>query len=220
MLTPQVDVDKNVFWSLGFGLEHTDSGDAFWQWGDYGIFRNYIVAFKQQKIGVVYLTNSFNGLSIGQEIINHSVGDVKDLGLAHLNYDRYDSPALALAQVFVKKGTGEALKKYHKLKAKDPESLNERRVNSFGYALLGANKTKEAIEFFKLNVEAYPKSANVYDSLAEAYEKNGDIELSIQYYKKALEAIPNDPRPDKEFLENLKQSIPENLERLEKKLKK
>jgi CubicO group peptidase (beta-lactamase class C family) len=220
MLTPQVDVDKNVFWSLGFGLEHTDSGDAFWQWGDYGIFRNYIVAFKQQKIGVVYLTNSFNGLSIGQEIINHSVGDVKDLGLAHLNYDQFDSPALALAQVFVKKGLGEALKKYHRLKAKDPEALNERRVNSFGYALLGANKIKEAIEFFKLNVEAYPKSANVYDSLAEAYEKNGDIELSIQYYKKALEAIPNDPRPDKEFLENLKQSIPKNLERLEKKPKK
>jgi predicted DNA-binding transcriptional regulator len=35
-----------------------------------------------------------------------------------------------------------------------------------------------------------------------------------------LEAIPNDPRADKEFLENLKQSIPKNLERLEKKLKK
>jgi tetratricopeptide (TPR) repeat protein len=127
---------------------------------------------------------------------------------------------LALAQVFVKKGLGEALKKYHRLKAKDPEALNERRVNSFGYALLGADKIKEAIEFFKLNVEAYPKSANVYDSLAEAYEKNDDIKLAIEYYQKALEAIPNDPRPDKEFLENLKQSIPQNLERLEKKLKK
>jgi len=220
MLSPQVDVEKNVFWSLGFGLEHTDSGDAFWQWGDYGIFRNHIVAFKQQKIGIVYLTNSFNGLSIGQEIINHAVGDVKDLGLAHLNYDTCDSPTVALAKVFAKQGLDETLKTYRELKAKNAESLNERRVNSLGYALLGANKTKEAIEFFKLNVEAYPKSANVYDSLAEAYEKNGDIELSIKYYKKALEAIPNDPLPDKEFLENLKQSIPKNLERLEKKLKK
>ncbi len=220
MLSSQVDVEKDVFWSLGFGLEHTAGGDAFWQWGDYGIFRNYIVAFKQQKIGVVYLTNSFNGLSIGQEIINHSIGEVKDLGLARLKYDTYDSPAIALAKIFAKQGLEEALKTYRELKAKDPESLNERRVNSFGYALLGVNKTKEAIEFFKLNVEAYPKSANVYDSLAEAYEKNGDIELSIKYYKKALEAIPNDPRPDKELLESLKQSIPKNLERLEKKLKK
>jgi len=69
MLTPQIDVKEDVFWGLGFGLEHTDSGDAFWQWGDYGIFRNYIVAYKKQKIGVVYLTNSNNGLSIGPEIV-------------------------------------------------------------------------------------------------------------------------------------------------------
>jgi predicted Zn-dependent protease len=34
---------------------------------------------------------------------------------------------------------------------------------------VGAGKTNEAIAIFKLNVELYPKSANVYDSLAKAY---------------------------------------------------
>lgn len=40
MLKPQVEVDKDVYWSLGFGVQSTPEGDAFWQWGDYGIFRN------------------------------------------------------------------------------------------------------------------------------------------------------------------------------------
>jgi cytochrome c-type biogenesis protein CcmH/NrfG len=49
---------------------------------------------------------------------------------------------------------------------------------------------KEAIEIFKLNVEAYPQGFNTYDSLGEAYMVNGDKELAIQNYKKSLELNP------------------------------
>ena len=38
---------------------------------------------------------------------------------------------------------------------------------------------------FKTNVERYPQSANVYDSLAEAYEKTGKIDLAAPLYEKA-----------------------------------
>ncbi len=48
-------------------------------------------------------------------------------------------------------------------------------------------KVKEAIEVFKLNVEAYPQSANVYDSLGQAYMVNGDKELAIRNYQRAVE---------------------------------
>jgi tetratricopeptide (TPR) repeat protein len=51
-------------------------------------------------------------------------------------------------------------------------------------------KTKEAIDIFKLNVEAFPQSFNTYGSLGEAYMKNGDKELAIQNYKKSLELNP------------------------------
>ena len=43
----------------------------------------------------------------------------------------------------------------------------------------------EAIAVFKANVERYPASANVYDSLAEAYEREGKIELAEPLYEKA-----------------------------------
>nr|NIR48311.1 tetratricopeptide repeat protein [candidate division KSB1 bacterium]NIR73039.1 tetratricopeptide repeat protein [candidate division KSB1 bacterium]NIS23819.1 tetratricopeptide repeat protein [candidate division KSB1 bacterium]NIT70746.1 tetratricopeptide repeat protein [candidate division KSB1 bacterium]NIU24468.1 tetratricopeptide repeat protein [candidate division KSB1 bacterium] len=48
-----------------------------------------------------------------------------------------------------------------------------------------------AIAVFKLNVEAYPDSWNVYDSLAEAYMENGQNELAIQFYKKSLQMNPD-----------------------------
>jgi Flp pilus assembly protein TadD len=48
----------------------------------------------------------------------------------------------------------------------------------------------DAIEILKLNVEAYPESWNTYDSLAEAYMKNGDKEEAIKHYRKSLELNP------------------------------
>ena len=51
-------------------------------------------------------------------------------------------------------------------------------------------KVRETIEIFKLNVEVYPQSANVYDSLGEAYMMNGDKELAIRSYQRAVELNP------------------------------
>ncbi|HEU4595388.1 MAG TPA: alpha/beta hydrolase-fold protein [Pyrinomonadaceae bacterium] len=63
-----------------------------------------------------------------------------------------------------------------------PENL----INEIGYRLLGAGKTEEAIAAFKTNVERYPQSANVYDSLAEAFEKTGRLDLARPNYEKAV----------------------------------
>ena len=73
-----------------------------------------------------------------------------------------------------------------------PENI----VNQIGYQLLdNQDKAEEAIAVFKTNVERYPGSANVYDSLAEAYERTGRIELAEPLYNKArtLGQKNNDP---------------------------
>ena len=56
---------------------------------------------------------------------------------------------------------------------------------------LRGDKTDEAIEIFKLNVSEHPKSWNVYDSLGEAYMKQGKKESAIENYRKSLELNPN-----------------------------
>lgn len=220
MLAPQIDVDTDVFWGLGFGLEKTPNGKAFWQWGDYGIFRNYIVAYKERKIGVVYLTNSFNGLSIGDDVVKNTIGGGYDLGLAYLNYARYDSPTM---RVMLSAKDGEVEKVaalLKKLRNEYPDDLKESDMNGLGYSLMNANRIPAAIEIFKINAESYPHSANVYDSLAEAYMNNGDTDLAITYYKKALETVPEDTTSDKGLLETVKKGALEKLKELEAKKKK
>jgi predicted alpha/beta superfamily hydrolase len=71
----------------------------------------------------------------------------------------------------------------------------ENVINQIGYQYLGNGKPEEAIAAFKANVERYPGSANVYDSLAEAYERGGRIDLAEPLYDKArtLGQQNNDP---------------------------
>jgi predicted alpha/beta superfamily hydrolase len=59
-------------------------------------------------------------------------------------------------------------------------------INALGYRYLQAEDYKKAIATFKKNVERYPGSANVYDSLGEAYENNGEPEKAAKSYKKAV----------------------------------
>ena len=62
-----------------------------------------------------------------------------------------------------------------------PENL----INQMGYQFLFDSKPEDAIAVFKANVERYPASANVYDSLAEAYERTDRIDLALPLYDKA-----------------------------------
>ena len=63
-------------------------------------------------------------------------------------------------------------------------------AGTVGYRLLGQLKVREAIEVLKLNVEAYPNSANAYDSLGEAYMRAGDTQNAIANYQKSLDLDP------------------------------
>ncbi len=63
-------------------------------------------------------------------------------------------------------------------------------MNALGYELSTEGHLEEAIAVLKWNVEAFPDSWNVYDSLGEAYMKNGQKDLAILNYKKSLELNP------------------------------
>lgn len=62
----------------------------------------------------------------------------------------------------------------------------EQAINSFAYGLLGDKKVAEAMAAFQRNVELYPTSANVYDSLADGEEAEGKPELALENTQKAV----------------------------------
>jgi tetratricopeptide (TPR) repeat protein len=62
----------------------------------------------------------------------------------------------------------------------------ENTLNNLGYQLMGPQHD-EAIAVFKRNVELYPDSANVYDSLGEGLEAAGKYEEAKKNFEKAVE---------------------------------
>jgi len=74
--------------------------------------------------------------------------------------------------------------------AVSPRPSAEQNINTAAYALMQSGKTKEAIELFKMNVQIYPESWNVYDSLGEGYANADEKALAIQNYEKSLQLNP------------------------------
>jgi tetratricopeptide (TPR) repeat protein len=107
-------------------------------------------------------------------------------------FDSRRSIAETLWATLSASGIDSALKQYHDLKAAAPATynFNEGQLDALGYRLLGMKKYQDAIRIFQLNVEAYPKSGNVYDSLGEAYMDTGNKPQAIANYQKSLQLDP------------------------------
>jgi predicted alpha/beta superfamily hydrolase len=69
--------------------------------------------------------------------------------------------------------------------------LSEDQINSMGYEALGSKHFKKAERFFKYNIENYPESFNVYDSIGDYYDAIGDKPNTIKFYEKALSIKEN-----------------------------
>lgn len=82
--------------------------------------------------------------------------------------------------------------------------FREQELNLLGYRFLQDGKTKDAIKLFKLNTIAFPNSGNVFDSLGEAYLKDGQNDLAIRNYERSVELDPDNENA-KTVLQGLKE---------------
>ena len=100
-----------------------------------------------------------------------------------------------LTYTIMDRGIEAAIEQYLELLNNQPDSyyFAENDLNMLGYQLLWRDMNEAAIEVFKLNIQAYPQSANPFDSLGEAYMASGIEELAIENFEKALTLDPNMP---------------------------
>ena len=101
------------------------------------------------------------------------------------------SMANSLLDAIEKDGITEALLYFNEIKDSSDYHLDENEMNLSGYRLLQSGKTKEAASVFKLNIEAFPNSFNVYDSYGEALMVLGDTTNAIENYKKSVQLNPD-----------------------------
>lgn len=152
--------------------------------GDTG-YRTNLLLLPDDGIAVVMMSNS--------DALPGEMRDVPTDVVLGVPPARIKKPlGRTLGRTILDQDIGAALKQYRELKAAAPDDYDfrERVLNSLGYWLLGHDRTADAVEILKLNVEAYPQSANVHDSLGEAYRKLGRRDLALASYRKALELDP------------------------------
>ena len=113
-------------------------------------------------------------------------------------------------------GAASIAQKLKAARTRDPKAqlFPEDQVNFMGYEHLQAGDVKTAIAIMQLNVQAYPSSANVYDSLSDAYFADGQKDLARQNAEKALQLLPSDTTADEARRAAIRESAEGKLKQL------
>jgi len=56
--TPQIQLSDDLSWGLGPGIQHSQQGDALWQWGQHLDFQSIMIIYPEHGFGAVVCTNS------------------------------------------------------------------------------------------------------------------------------------------------------------------
>jgi len=115
-------------------------------------------------------------------------------------------------------GAANAAQLFREARKRDPQAFlfPEFILNQLAYTRLQESVTDDAVELFKLNVEAYPTSANAQDSLADGYAARGQNHLALAAEQKCLDLLPADKIND-QFKAALRQAAEEKMAKLKAK---
>ncbi|UCJ08315.1 serine hydrolase [Chitinophaga pendula] len=162
-----------------------------------GGMRSAFSYYTNEKVGVIILTN-LRGAN-PERFIEQVAGFY--IPQLHPYTGNTLQPAVrAMHQQLLEKGFGEITHVYADLKRKNAEfKLTEYAVNDWGYMLLYTGHIHEAIEVLQLNVQLYSGSANVYDSLGEAYMVMGNKKKAIEHYTRSLQRQPGNEHVKKQL---------------------
>jgi CubicO group peptidase (beta-lactamase class C family) len=159
--------------------------------GANGVFYADFFRFIDEGVTIIMLSNKAQrafietNLEISKMIFDAAYDPVIPIGETPANRAFTEE----IIKLTLEKGFSAGTESYKKRKR--GVDLIEHLVNAKGYDLLSGKKLTESIEIFKLNVFAFPRSANAFDSLGEAYLEAGNKELAIENYKKSLLLNPD-----------------------------
>jgi CubicO group peptidase (beta-lactamase class C family) len=186
--TPGKVEEGTTAYGFGWNIAEDGGGKYVWHTGSTAGFRAFIERRLTPRTTVIMLTNRGNSKrqDINKAIVNIFAGKPYVLPQR--------SGAEKMYEVIGQSGIEASLQMFDSLKKAETSEydLGESELNTLGYELLyGDKKPAEAVAIFKLNATENPRSSNAFDSLGEAYEKNGDKKLAVQSYKTAIKLDPS-----------------------------
>jgi Flp pilus assembly protein TadD len=98
----------------------------------------------------------------------------------------------AFAAELARKGFDQAPAIYQDLQKRKPTfALSDAELTAWGYKLLRDGEVRSSVAIFELNAKLHADSWNAFDSLGEAYAKDGNRALATEAYRKSLALNPS-----------------------------
>ena len=95
MRTPQVELSNDISWGLGPGIQHSQEGDALWQFGQQIDFQSIMIIYPDHNFGVVVCTNndvlnSDVALEIAHRALGGKIESIRRAMNGEFNYNEGD----------------------------------------------------------------------------------------------------------------------------------
>lgn len=208
MYHPKIRTEENYTSIYGYGWDifQTDRNTKrVWHNGSNNIFYADFMRYIDEDVTLIMLSNK-----------SHSNFHELNDELSKIIFDKKYKPVIPIAdneanrklshqviETILSNGLEAGKNDYQKRPAKT--DILEYLFNNKGYELLAQNHIDKAVEIFTMNTLAFPKSANAFDSLGEAFMNKGEKPAAIKNYEKSLELNPNNGHA-KDMLEELRKS--------------
>jgi len=143
------------------------------------------------------------------------------LTVTFLPADEAPPTEVQFMSIINEKGVETAIQLYRKFKPSNPEHIffQEANINVLGYQYLQTGRVQEALSLLELNTEAFPTSANTWDSYGEVCMAVGDYPKALENYKKALEILPQDTNINEQLRNIIRDNAPQQITRLEEMIR-
>jgi tetratricopeptide (TPR) repeat protein len=198
--------DSTSYYAYGWDVHRTPRNTTVcWHNGSNRIFYADFYRFTDEGTTIIVLTNKSNGFQgTGREVARALFSPAYKPAVPIADNERNRSFTDYVIEAAMRQGAEAGTNEL--AKGKPGQHLLEERVNRQGYEILQGGGAKQAINVFQLNVQAFPRSANAYDSLGEAYLAAGDTTLAIENYKKSLSLDPENKNAE-EVLTRLQDQV-------------
>lgn len=191
MMTKKYVIDGGGHYGYGWMIQQVSIGntgetvESIGHGGRIDGFRSKITRIPSQNVTIIFLNNT------GRAALNAMTVAIT----AILQDESYDPPMRPivdpLVEIMEREGPDAAMAFFEAGKVSDTLYVSENDINLAGYGFLQSGQTAEAEAMFRLNLEAFPESFNVYDSYGEVLLALGRKSEAIQHYQKSIELNPD-----------------------------
>jgi CubicO group peptidase (beta-lactamase class C family) len=191
-LAPEREGNPGTYFGLGIGVAEGPTAPVFFHGGNNDArFTSFMFGDIETGHGFVYLTNSNEGTTLVEAMIERVMGEAPGLGDV-----RHDDPrqiaSLSVQRAAVESGAEAATEEFRKTRADENSRLSPDGAIGLAEILAHLGFAPLAIEVLATATGDFPDSARLHRARGDALQTAGDHREAVESYRHALALEPED----------------------------